>query len=93
MVACEYHRNNGDTVNYFIDTLFKEGLVDISVMCHQEGDLGTSALHLAAIHNNRELAEILVKAESSLIATRDKAVSINGSEVYRDVINMPNGWL
>ena len=63
-------------MKYFIDTLLKEGLVDISVMFNQEGDLGTSALHLAARHDNRELAEILVKAESSLIITQDKAVSI-----------------
>ena len=53
-------------MKYFVDTLHKEGLVDISVKCHRENGLGTTALHLAAIRNKKDLAEILVQAGCSL---------------------------
>ena len=65
-MACEYYQSERNTVKYFVETLHKEGLVDISVKCHQENGLGTTALHLAAICNKKDLAVILVQAGCSL---------------------------
>jgi hypothetical protein len=71
-VACEYKKI--EVVKHLTEQLTE--VVDANACCHsgKDGTFMNSALHLAAIHNSVEVAELMLSANCSLNLV-DKDVS------------------
>lgn len=67
LVACEYGKH--EIVEYLTKDEDLKSLVDVRASCHRnaEGE-GPSGLHLAAVHNVKRVAELLIEADCPLDA-------------------------